>query len=82
MLQPRAGVFVGDLSSSVRDRLWERVGREKRAGSCVLITAAHNEQGFEMRCGGDPALELIDVDGLALVRRPLRPSDRPEDAGP
>lgn len=69
MLQPATGIFVGDLSADVRSRLWERVCTYKRAGACVLVTAARNEQGFELRQHGDRSVELIDVEGFALIRR-------------
>lgn len=72
MLQPATGVFVGDLSAEVRIRLWQRVCTFKRAGACVMVTAARNEQGFELRQHGDRAVQLVDVEGLALVQRAPR----------
>lgn len=70
MLQPATGVFVGDLSTEVRARLWERVCAYKRAGACVMVTSARNEQGFELHQHGDRRVELIDLEGFAAVRRP------------
>lgn len=69
MLQPAIGVFVGDISAEVRTRLWERVCTHKRTGACVMVTAAGNEHGFELRQHGDRSVELVDLEGLALVRR-------------
>lgn len=69
MLQPATGIFVGDVSAEVRSRLWSRVCAYKRSGACVMVTAARNEQGFELRQHGDRSVELIDADGFALVRR-------------
>ena len=37
MLEPKAGVFVGSMSGMVRDRLWEKVCKDSRGGSCVMI---------------------------------------------
>lgn len=74
MLQPATGIFVGDISAAVQSRLWERVCTYKRAGACVMVTAARNEQGFELRQHGERAVELIDLDGFALVRRAARPT--------
>jgi hypothetical protein len=34
-----------------------------------MVIAARNEQGFELRQHGDRSVELIDIEGLALVRR-------------
>ena len=69
MLQPATGVFVGDISAEVRMRLWQRVCTYKRAGACVMVTAARNEQGFELWQHGDRWVELVDVEGFALVRQ-------------
>lgn len=70
MIQPATGVFIGDVSAEVRLRLWDRVCAHRRAGACVMVVAARNEQGFELRQHGDREVELIDMEGLALVRRP------------
>lgn len=72
MLQPQTGVFVGNVSAAVRDRLWARVCAYSGIGACVLICSAKNEQGFEMRQFGDRARELVDLDGFAAVRVKLR----------
>lgn len=69
MLQPATGVFVGDLSAEVRARLWERICTYRRTGACVMVSAARNEQGFELRQHGDRSVELIDLDGFAAIRR-------------
>lgn len=68
MIQPQSGVFVGDVSAMVRDRLWARVCAYAGAGACLLVCAAQNEQGFEVWQHGDPARELVDLDGFAAVR--------------
>lgn len=70
MLQPATGVFVGDVSAEVRVRLWKRICSYKRTGACVMVTAARNEQGFELRQHGDRSVELVDFEGFALIRRP------------
>jgi len=51
----------------VRDKLWEKVLKQKGAGSCVQIFSAANEQGFEVRAAGDRSRELIRMEGLILV---------------
>lgn len=70
MIQPATGVFVGDVPAQVRGLLWDRVCQYRRAGACVMVTAAQNEQGYEIRQHGDRTVELLDFDGLALIRRP------------
>lgn len=81
MVEPRAGVFIGRVSALVRDRLWERVCEscekskvkdpDKKPGA-LLICAARTEQGFAVRKYGDPSREVLDLEGLTLVRIPDR----------
>lgn len=53
MLEPHAGVFVGNLTARIRDRLWEKVEREMKDGSAVMLYSARTEQGFSVRSQGD-----------------------------
>ena len=77
LLEPMAGVFLGRISAEVRDRLWDHIVRqlgERGAvdAAAVLVYSADNEQGFAFRIHGDPTREVVDFEGLALVRmRPL-----------
>jgi len=68
MLQPQTGVFTGDITPMVRERLWRRVCTYRGAGACLMITAARNEQGLEIRQHGDRSRDLIDIEGFAAVR--------------
>ncbi|MCC6555591.1 MAG: type I-E CRISPR-associated endoribonuclease Cas2 [Polyangiaceae bacterium] len=69
MLEVRAGVFVGTLSSRVREELWKLVCARNPTGGCLLIHDAQNEQRFAVRTHGDTSRSIIDMEGLALVRR-------------
>jgi len=69
MIEPRAGVFVGKMSAMVRDQLWAKVMKHKRAGGCIQVYPAANEQGFAIRAAGDNSRTLVDFDGLTLVSR-------------
>lgn len=75
MLQPQVNVFVGSLSADVRARLWERVVKYRAAGACLMVNAAANEQGFEIRLAGDRERGLVDSEGMALIRLPPRDPD-------
>ena len=70
MIEPRAGTFVGTMPALVRDKVWAKACREARGGSCVLIHSAQTEQGFAVRVHNQPARDLVDFDGLSLVRIP------------
>lgn len=74
LLEPRAGVFVGDVSAMVRERLWEWVGDKLGRGAAMLIYSTDNEQGYAIRIAGDTSRQIEDFDGLRLVRIP--PAER------
>ncbi len=69
LLEVRAGVFVGDVSALVRDKLWELVEQKARDGAALLVHNADSEQSFAVRMHGEPSRDIADYDGLYLVRR-------------
>ena len=69
MLEVHAGVYVGTLSTRVRERLWAKVCSSKKAGGCILVSRSRNEQGFTIATHGDPRRSIIDMEGLQLVAR-------------
>jgi CRISPR-associated protein Cas2 len=71
MLEPHAGVFVGNVAGRIRDRLWEKVEREMKGGSALMLYSARTEQGFLVRSYGDRSRLPIDFEGLTLIRRRL-----------
>jgi CRISPR-associated protein Cas2 len=70
LIEPRTGVFVGNISALVRDKLWTLVTREPPPVAGMLICGARNEQRFTIRTHGDPSREIVDFEGLLLVRIP------------
>lgn len=90
MIEPRTGVFVGSVSALVRDKLWARICAEceklternpKKRSGALLIQTARTEQGFAIRSFGDPSREIMEMEGLALVRIPkpfLKPDAQDE----
>jgi CRISPR-associated protein Cas2 len=63
-------MFVGNVSAEVRDRLWGRACKVRGHGAGVLIHRAPTEQGFVVRVCGEPGREIVDFEGLMLVRVP------------
>jgi CRISPR-associated protein Cas2 len=84
MIEPQAGVFVGQMSGLVRDKLWDKVREDAHGGAAMLIHSARTEQGFRVQTLGEPSRQPVDVEGLTLIRVPKRkPSPRrPERPGP
>lgn len=70
LLEPKAGVFVGSVSAMVRERLWSKVCRKARDGSCMLIWNTSNEQGLQFDFRGDTSRRVYDWEGLQLITRP------------
>lgn len=70
LIEPHPGVFVGHLSGMVRDRMWQKCCEKCRSGGVVQIWSSNNEQGFQMRMFGQTSRELVDYDGLYLIRQP------------
>lgn len=69
LLEPKAGVFVGQVSAMVRDRLWARIEKSRKAGGALMIHRADTEQGFTWRSCGDTTRTIRDFDGLLLVQK-------------
>ena len=73
LLEVRAGVFIGSLSARVRDLLWDQICHSRGAhGAVWMIYSTPSEQGFVMETAGDTTRQLVDLDGLLLIRRPER----------
>jgi CRISPR-associated protein Cas2 len=70
MIEPRAGVFVGDVSAMVRDRLWQKACWGAKGGGVMLLHTSQTEQGFSVRIFGDTTRDLVDWEGLTLVHIP------------
>ena len=68
LLQIRAGVFIGDYSVRVRERLWEVVCREIGFGNAVMAWSAPNESGFDFCTVGENARKQMELDGMKLVQ--------------
>jgi len=71
LIEPHTGVFVGHVNAMVRDRLWEKCREAKRAGGIIQIWSTNTEQRFQMRMAGETRQDMVDLDGLQLVRIPF-----------
>jgi CRISPR-associated protein Cas2 len=67
MIEPQAGVFVGNISALVRDKLWAFVLEESPDSSAMLLCSAQTEQGYSIRCAGDSTRRPRDFDGITLI---------------
>jgi CRISPR-associated protein Cas2 len=74
MVEPKTGVFVGDLSARVRDKLWEKCVSKIREGGVIQIWSTKNEQKFQIRMAGETTRQMVEVEGLQLIE--LRSDDQ------
>jgi CRISPR-associated protein Cas2 len=70
LVEPRPGVFVGHVNALVRDLLWKKCCAQKGAGGVLQVWSTNTEQRFRMRAQGDTRREVVDLDGLQLIRLP------------
>lgn len=68
MVELKAGVFIGTLSAEVRERLWRLAVEKSKGGALFLAFPARREQRYELRTHGQSTREVVDFDGLQLVR--------------
>jgi CRISPR-associated protein Cas2 len=70
MVEIAAGVFVGNTTRRVRDRLWEVIEGGIRAGQAIMVETADTEQGWSVRTAGADRWWPVEWDGLVLCARP------------
>lgn len=69
LIEPQPGVFVGHVSALVRDRLWEKCIQQRGDGGVIQVWSTNTEQRFDIRTWGDTGRELVNHEGVWLVRR-------------
>lgn len=69
LLEIDSGIFVGQVSTRVRDHLWGRIVKNVKNGRATMVFNTNNEQGLEFRVQGN-VWEPIDFDGIKLILRP------------
>ena len=67
LLEIRAGVYVGQYSRRVRDRIWQDVVELIEDGDAVMAWNAPTDQGYDFATVGRNRRMPIDFDGLQLV---------------
>ena len=67
MIEPKAGIFLGSMTARIRDELWNKAVKGRKAGACFQAWRYPCEQGFQFRSFGDTSRQLVDFEGLYLV---------------
>ena len=68
MIEVRPGIFVGSLNAMVRNKIWEQISNSDSKGA-LMVYSYNNEQGYQIKMLGDPTRQIIDLDGLQLIKR-------------
>ena len=67
LLEVRAGVYVGNYSTKVRDYIWQQVEVGIEDGNAVMAWRTQNEAGFDFVTLGKNRRVPVELDGAKLV---------------
>jgi CRISPR-associated protein Cas2 len=67
LIEIRAGVYVGDLSTKVRDMIWSHIEKGIEDGNAVMAWSTNTESGFDFMTLGKNRRLPVELDGLKLV---------------
>ena len=67
LLEIRAGVYVGNYSSKVRDVVWKQVEEAIEEGNAVMAWRTNSEAGFDFVTVGKNRRIPVEMDGAKLV---------------
>ena len=67
LLEIRAGVYVGNYSTKVRDHIWNQVEKGIEDGNAVMAWRTNSEAGFDFVTLGTNRRIPVELDGAKLV---------------
>lgn len=68
LLELRAGVYVGNYSTKIREHIWAQVEIGIEDGNAVMAWRSSNEAGFDFQTVGKNRRIPAEMDGIQLVR--------------
>jgi CRISPR-associated protein Cas2 len=74
LLEIAPGVFVGKITTRVRDHLWLRVLDMVKTGRAIMVHTADNEQGLAFTTHEHNWIP-VDHEGINLILRPAATPD-------
>lgn len=69
LLEVNTGVYVGNISARVRERLWQRICDHLRHGRATMVFHTNNEQHMDFLVH-NTTWNPVDFDGVKLMRHP------------
>ena len=79
LLEVRAGVYVGKVSTRVREMIWDQVEIGIEDGNTVMVWSTNTESGYDFLTLGKNRRIPKEMDGIKLVSF-LPESKCPDDA--
>ena len=73
MLEVSAGVYVGHLSTRVREQVWELIQANIGQGRALLVYPVKSEQRFAIRRSGKASRSGAASEGILVDRRSPAP---------
>ena len=67
LIEIRAGVYVGDLSTKVREMIWYQIEVGIEDGNVIMAWSTNTESGFDFLTLGENRRLPVEIDGLKLV---------------
>ncbi len=67
LLEIRAGVYVGNLSTKVREMIWNQVNEGIGEGNAVMVWKTNTEAGFDFETIGKNRRIPKEMDGVKLI---------------
>ena len=64
------GVYVGRLSTRVREELWDRICANIKNGQATMVYSTNNEQGYAFLAHNTTWIP-VDFEGITLMQKPL-----------
>lgn len=69
LFEVQTGVYVGNPSRKIREKIWERVKQSLKNGRAVIVYSSNNEQGLKFDTIGSK-WQPVNFDGLVLMKHP------------
>lgn len=60
---------MGNVNRRISDLLWNRFCGEATCRGCLRLESAKNEQGYRIDMYGNPRRQVVDYEGIRLIRR-------------
>ena len=67
LIEVRAGLYIGDTSTRVREMLWEHVLFYCEEGNAAMAWSTNTESGFDFITVGKNRRIPVEFDGMKLV---------------